>query len=84
MKRLPKLTKEEKSIENELLLENFIDVKKNEFEEIAESVKARQKDKVLNIRINNGDLETLKAKAAKFGIKYQSFISELLHQVAKA
>lgn len=84
MKRIPKLTKEEKLIEDDLLLTKFINVKDNEFEEIAKAIKARQKNEVLNIRINGEDLAMLKSKAEKSGIKYQSFISEILHRVAKA
>ena len=53
-----------------------------EFKEIAKSIKARQKNSVLNIRINSEDLEQIKRKADKLGVKYQSFISELLHRVA--
>ena len=82
MKRIPKFTKEEKIIDDDLLFGKFMDFKNDEFQEIAKAVKARQKDEVLNIRINSSDLQMLKSKAEKFGIKYQSFISELLHRVA--
>jgi predicted DNA binding CopG/RHH family protein len=42
----------------------------------------RKKDAVLNIRINQGDLDDLKAKAKRRGVKYQTFIAEVLHRVA--
>jgi predicted DNA binding CopG/RHH family protein len=82
MKKESKLTKEEKEIEDSLINNEFIEVDPKEFEEIAESIKARQKNSVLNIRINSEDLKRIKAKASKLGVKYQSFISELLHRVA--
>jgi len=82
MKSQIKLTKEEKEIENSLINGEFIDVAPQEFKEIARSIKARQKDSVLNIRINSEDLKKIKQKASKLGVKYQSLISELLHRVA--
>ena len=77
-----KLTKEEQAIENHI--EEFVPVNREEFNEIAEALEIRKKDAVLNIRINRYDLEHLKQKAKKLGIKYQTFISEILHRVAKA
>ena len=82
MKRNIRLTREEKEIEDSLINGGFINVGPDEFKEIAKSIKARQKKSVLNIRINSGDLEQIKRKADKLGVKYQSFISELLHRVA--
>jgi len=77
-----RLTKEEKLIEENL--EQFVCVAKNEHEEIAHALAARKKDAVLNIRVNSNDIKTLKQKAEKIGIKYQTFISEILHKVAQA
>jgi predicted DNA binding CopG/RHH family protein len=82
MKKNIRLTREEKEIENSLIDGEFINVEPDEFKEIAKSIKARQKNSVLNIRINSDDLEEIKRKADKLGVKYQSFISELLHRVA--
>ena len=82
--RDPKLTKEEREIEEALLNNEFIDVNTKEFNSIAKAIKARQKDSVLSIRINSDDLSKIKQKAKKLGVKYQSFISELLHRVARA
>lgn len=76
------LTSEEKEIEKSLIDGEFIDISQKEFKDIAKSIKARQKNSVLNIRVNSGDLEKIKQKSAKLGVKYQSFISELLHRVA--
>lgn len=81
MKRI-KLTREEKRIEDELLRGEYVEVSKDEFQKMAKAISERKKDAVLNIRINSSDLENLKRKARKLGLKYQTFISELLHQVA--
>ena len=79
-----KLTKSEKEIENDLLKGEYLSADKKAFEEIAQSIAARRKDAVLNIRLNSNDLEQLKRKAKKLGVQYQTFISELLHRVARA
>ena len=75
-----KLTRYEKQIEREI--DQYVPVSKEEHERIAKSIEARKKDAVLNIRINQGDLDNLKYKAKKLGVKYQTFISELLHKIA--
>ncbi len=72
------LTKKEKLIEENL--DQFVSVTKKEQEEIANSIAMRKKNAVLNIRINSNDIKTLKQKAQKLGIKYQTFISEILHK----
>ena len=77
-----KLTKEERAIEQSL--EEFVPVSRQELGEIVDAIEQRKKDAVLNIRINRYDLESIKQKAKKLGIKYQTFISEILHKVARA
>jgi len=77
-----KLTKEEQWIENHL--EEFVPVSKNKFNEIAQAIEARRKDAVLNIRVNSYDLEHIKQKARQLGVKYQTFISEILHKISEA
>ena len=84
MRRRINLTPQEKAIEKAAERGEFIPVSKSEFDEIARSLAARRKDAVLNIRVNSQDLESLKHKARKLGVKYQTFISELLHRVAKS
>lgn len=79
-----KLNKQEKAIEDALLKGEYKDASKGEFEAIAESIATRKKDAVLNIRINSKDLETIRHKARKFGIKYQTYIAELIHRAANA
>jgi len=77
------LTRQERAIEESLLRGEYTDVDKNTFTAIAEAVARRKKDTVLNIRVNSYDLKTIKQKAEKLGIKYQTFIAEILHRVAK-
>ena len=83
MKRI-KLTKQEKAVEKALLDGEYTDVSKKEFASVAKSIALRKKDAVLNIRINSNDLRDIKRKAKKLGVKYQTFISEILHKVAEA
>jgi len=80
--RKVKLTKQEQAIENSL--EEFVPVSREEYNIIIQAIVSRKKDAVLNIRINRQDLESLKQKARKLGVKYQTFISEILHRVAEA
>jgi len=77
-----KLTPQEKQIENDLLEGIYTPVSKNDFHVISEAITRRKKDSVLNIRINSHDLESIKQKARKLGVKYQTFIAEVLHKVA--
>lgn len=81
MRRI-KLTREEKAIEDALIRGEYKDVPKEEFDEIVRAIEARRKDTVLNLRINSYDLSCLKNKAKKLGLKYQTFIAEILHRVA--
>ena len=82
MKKL-KLTKEEREIENALLKGEFKLVKGKELENIEKAFKARKKDTTMTIRVNSEDIEKIKGKAKRLGIKYQSYISEIIHQVAQ-
>lgn len=83
MRRI-KLTRQEQATEDAALRGEYVNVSKEEFDEIAKALAARRKDTVLNIRINGQDLKNIKEKANKLGIKYQAFISEILHRVAQA
>jgi len=76
-----KLTKEEQWIEDHA--EEFVPVSREKFEIIKQAIERRKKDAVLNIRVNSYDLETIKQKARKIGVKYQTFITEILHKVAE-
>lgn len=81
MRRI-KLTRQEKAMEDALVKGEYINVGKEEFQRIAEALEARKKDTVLHIRVNSQDLNSIKTKAQKLGIKYQTFISEVLHHIA--
>ncbi len=83
MKRV-RLSRQEKAVENALLAGDYRNVEKGEFAEIAQMIVRRRKDAVLNIRINRQDLDGLKQKAQKLGVKHPTFISELLHRVARS
>jgi predicted DNA binding CopG/RHH family protein len=83
MRRI-KLTKQEKAIEDALVRGDYVPVSKKEMDSIIEAIEARKKDSVLNIRINSQDLQNIKRKAKKLGVKYQTFISEVLHKIAEA
>ena len=76
-----KLTKEEQWIEDHA--EEFVPIKGEEYKKIMAALERRKKDAVLNIRVNSYDLQTIKDKARKMGVKYQSYISEILHRVAE-
>lgn len=77
-----KLTRQERAIEDALIKGEYVKSSKAEFERIARMITERRKDAVLNIRINKYDLQSLKEKARKHGVKYQTFIAEILHRVA--
>ena len=83
MKRQIKLTRYEREIEEASERGEYVPVPKEEFDRIAKAIEARRKDAVLNIRVNRQDLESLKQKAAKLGVKYQTFIAEILHRMAQ-
>ncbi len=80
--RGPGLTRSEKGVEQALLRGEYADVSSATFEEIARTIARRRKDAVISIRINAEDLQHIKAKARRFGVRYQTLISELLHRVA--
>ncbi len=82
MKRY-KLTKEEKEIENALLRGEYVPIKGKELETIEKALKSRKKDITMTIRVNSEDIKKIKNKAKKLGIKYQSYISEVIHLVAE-
>lgn len=82
MKRF-RLTKEEKEIEDSLLRGEYVKVTGAELKEISSSLAARKKDMMMTIRVNSTDIKKIKIKAKKLGVKYQTFISEILHKVAQ-
>ena len=81
MKRI-KLTRREREIEQALLKGDYVDVGKLDLAQVAQAVAHRRKDAVLNLRVNREDLEVIKQKTRKLGVRYQPFLSELIHRVA--
>lgn len=77
-----RLTKEEREIEKALIGGEYRSVTQKEFESIAEAIRQRKKNAVLNIRVNSEDLRRLKQKSKRLGVAYQTFISEILHRFA--
>jgi predicted DNA binding CopG/RHH family protein len=82
MKKRISLSRSERAIERAASRGEYRPAPKAEFERIAEAVARRKKDAVLNIRVNSQDLQSIKEKARRMGIPYQSFVSELIHQYA--
>ena len=79
-----KLTRYEKEIDDALVKGEYVSASKEECDAMAALLARYKKDAVLNIRVNSRDLASIKQKAKQLGIKYQTFISELLHRVAQA
>lgn len=82
--RQVKLTRQEKAIEEALMKGEYVSAGKAKLEEMVQAIAVRRKDAVLNIRVNGTDLKNIKNKAERLGVKYQTFISEVLHRVAGA
>jgi len=77
-----KLTKEEKQIERDILDGKYVSVKnlKQEINKLSLGFQAKLKDKVVNFRIAESELETFKSKSGKVGLPYQSLLSLLISQ----
>ncbi|MCX7661218.1 MAG: CopG family antitoxin [Candidatus Omnitrophica bacterium] len=78
-----RLTRQEKAIEESLLKGEYVNLDNHELKAIAEAISTRKKDTLISIRLNSQDLASIKQKARKLGIKYQTFISEVLHRIAQ-
>lgn len=79
-----KLTRQEKTIEENLLKGEYVDIDKDMFTSITHAIASRKKNAVLNIRVNSNDLENIKQRAKRMGIKYQTFLSEIIHRIAQS
>ncbi len=77
-----KLTRYEKQIERDLINGVYVQGSKEETERIRAAIEAYRKNAILHIRINEGVLRKLKEKAKKLGVKYQTFIAEVLRTIA--
>ena len=84
----PKLDKQEKKIEKALEREEFIsasnlEATKNLFKEAVRNYENLQKTKRITIRVNQGDLIKVKAKAKRNNIPYQTLLNALIRQFAQ-
>ena len=81
MKRI-KLTKEEKKIEKDLTAGKYKKVTGKLLNRVKKALVNRKKDYVMTIRVSSADIKKIKKRANRLGIKYQTFISEILHEIA--
>jgi predicted DNA binding CopG/RHH family protein len=78
-----KLDREERELVNSIergewkRIPNF-ETEKKRFQEIARAT--MRKEKRVNIRISQKDLENLQVKALQEGLPYQTYISSILHK----
>jgi len=79
-----KLTPEEKEIMEAIERDEFVSVTGKELKEAANAVAARKKDATLTVRVNSRDINRIKRMAKKKGIRYQTYISEVIHRVAQS
>jgi len=79
-----KLTPEEQQIEDDIEAGLYKPVSREEFLRVKEAIDQWKKDSVLNMRMNAEDMALIKTKAKKLGVKYQTFIAEILHRVARS
>jgi len=86
MKKInPKLYKQEKRIEKALQREEFVSTSnlshaKNLFKEAVKNYEELQKSKRITIRVNQGDLIKVKAKAKRNNVPYQTLLNALIRQ----
>ena len=77
-----KLTRYERQIEDEM--DQYVPVSKEENEQIRKAIEAYKKDAILHMRINKQVLDKIKKRAAKLGVRYQTFIAEILKKMVHA
>ena len=77
------LSREEREIEEMIERDEFIPITGKELKEVAEAISERKKDSTITIRVNTYDINKIKKRAKRLGIKYQTYISEILHKVAQ-
>ena len=79
-----KLTKEEKQIMDAIERDEFVAITGKELRNVADAIASRKKDATLTVRVNSGDINRIKQLAKKKGIRYQTYISEIIHRVAQS
>ncbi len=80
MKKI-KLTEKEKRIERDLLAGKYRKVAGKLLAGVSKALANRKKDYVMTIRVSSADIRKIKQKAQRLGVRYQTFISEILHQI---
>ncbi len=78
-----RLTREEKEIMKAIKRDEFVAVTGKDLKDIVDAIAARKKDTTLTVRVNSGDINRIKQLAKKKGIRYQTYISEIIHRVAQ-
>ncbi len=83
-----KLNKQEKRIEEALEREEFVSTSdlsytKRLFKEAVKNYEQLQKTKRITIRVNQGDLIKVKAKAKRSNVPYQTLLNALIRQFAE-
>lgn len=79
-----KLTKEEQEIEDDIEAGKYVPSSPEFTRKVKEAIDQYNKSSVLNMRVNPDDITRIKAKAKKLGVKYQTFIAQILHEVARS
>lgn len=79
-----KLNAEERAIAKAIENDEFLPVKGQELQALADAIAGRRRDMSLTIRVNSNDISRIKKMAKKKGIAYQSYISEVIHKVAES
>ena len=80
--RRMKLTKYEQEIERSLNSVEWVPGSKTEFDAIARAIAERNSRPNVHMGGMEGDLDALKARAKSRGVKYQTFIAEMLRRIA--
>ncbi|MFP4473784.1 MAG: hypothetical protein ACLFPX_07985 [Candidatus Omnitrophota bacterium] len=74
---------EEQQIIDAIERDEFVPVTGKELHDVAEALAARKKDATLTIRVNSKDIDRIKQMAKKKGIRYQTYLAEIIHRVAQ-
>ncbi|MDP4011450.1 MAG: hypothetical protein Q8P72_04455 [Candidatus Roizmanbacteria bacterium] len=81
------LDDEEKELAQEIESDMYKTVSREEFKK--EMIFAKEaatnyleKNKNINLRLSNGDIQKIKVKAAEAGLPYQTLVASILHQYA--
>ncbi|MBU1863888.1 MAG: hypothetical protein KKH94_09520 [Candidatus Omnitrophica bacterium] len=82
MKKI-QLSKEEREIAQSIERGEFVPVTGAELDEVVAAIEARKKDMTITIRVNGNDIARIKERSQKLGIKYQTYLAEIIHRIAE-